>query len=76
MAFVLGNLIGFLIFKYSHALNLTIEMDQYQQLFDTLMRCRYASINNYKNKNRESKAASFFGTTENKAKLIHDFITS
>jgi hypothetical protein len=51
-------------------------MDQYQQLFDTLMRCRYASINNYKNKNRESKAASFFGTTENKAKLIHDFITS
>ena len=43
-------------------------MDKFhQQLFDVLTRSRNVI-------KRESKAASFFGY-ENKAQLIHDFIT-
>jgi hypothetical protein len=57
----------FLIFKYSHALTISIEMDKWnQELIDVLMRCRNV-------KKRESKAASL-ATGINKAQLIHDFI--
>ncbi len=41
-------------------------MDQYQQLFDVLTRCR--------NVKRQSKAASLAASGINKAQLIHDSI--
>jgi hypothetical protein len=56
----------FLIFKYSHALTLSIEMDKWnQELIDVLTRCRSVK--------RESKAASLT-TGINKAQLTNDLI--
>ena len=62
-------LYGFLIFKYSHALTISIEMDKFhQELFDVLTRSR--------NVGRTSKAASVAVSGINKAKLIHDFLNN
>ena len=65
-----ATLYGFLIFKYSHALIVSIEMEKfYQELFDVLIRCRSVSI-----RKRESKAASLATSGINKAQIFHNFI--